>query len=138
MTIDTNTTQDDLVEYARVEGGHNDDGRLPRDRIHWTYVEDFDISRLLEIKSEAEWQAWFEEELDIKEEVYGSSEEWSCLLEEDIVDPIVILEHDGLVIWDGWHRSAAAVIRGKPISAVYGIDKRYVLEAQPTASLPAP
>ena len=61
------------------------------------------------------------------------------MLTEEIEEPIVILDHDGLLIWDGYHRCAASVIKGIPPKVVWGVDKSLVLDrdlAAPPISVP--
>lgn len=116
-------TQAELAEYARVYGD-NDDGRVPLAEIEWTYVEGFDVSRLLSIKSVEEWREWFDEEIDISIVELESPDRWAPMLDEDIVEPVVIVEYpDGeLLIWDGWHRSAASVLKGaETLKVVFGV-----------------
>lgn len=115
--IDHTTPQEKLAEHARILGGARDD-RLPLDRIAWTYDELFPVARFLEIMSFEEWKKWFDEELEISVEVRGSDEAWRCLLTEEIEEELIILDHEGLDIWDGWHRAAAMVLKGQEYAKV--------------------
>jgi hypothetical protein len=121
--IDRSSTQDALATHARILGDARDD-RLPLDRIFWAYDELFPVSRLLVIMSADEWRAWFDDELSMCVETRGSDDEWRRLLTEDIEEEIILLDHDGLDIWDGWHRAACMVIKGQEFAkVVLGVEK---------------
>jgi hypothetical protein len=137
MEIDENTSQEDLARYAYIVGD-NEDGRLPLDQIEWTVESDFQLERFLEIMSFDEWKEWFDDELAMKEDQYGTDWEWRRLLEEDIEEAVVILDHEGLLIWDGWHRSAASVIKGKAPLVVLGRERTFDHVPKPSAPLPRP
>lgn len=127
MIINEHCTQDELSHYAYVVGD-NADLRIPLDQIHWRYDEAFPLERLYEIMSHSKWVEWFEDEMAMKADEYGTDHEWRRLLTEDIEVPVVILDHEGLLIWDGWHRCAASVIKGIAPKVVLGVDKSLVLD----------
>jgi alpha-mannosidase len=122
MVMNEHSTQEQLARHAYIVGD-NEDGRLPLDQIQWRYAEAFPLERLYEIMSHSEWVEWFKDEMAMKAAEYGTDQEWRRLLTEEIEDPVVILEHEGLLIWDGWHRCAAAVIKGISPKVVWGVDK---------------
>lgn len=106
-------TLEKLAEYARCVGD-NDDGLIPVTEISWTYSPDFEVSRLLSIMSFEEWADWLDEEIEMSIVELDDPLRWAPLVHEEIFQPVVILDHpDGtLRIWDGWHRSAASVVKG--------------------------
>lgn len=134
MIINESSTQEELSRHAYVVGD-NADLRLPLDQIHWRYDEAFPLERLYEIMSHSGWVEWFDDEMAMKADECGTDEEWRRLLTEEIEEPIVILDHEGLLIWDGFHRCAAAVIKGIPPKVVWGADKALILDRDLT---PAP
>lgn len=113
-------TEKELTAYAKG-CNDNDDGRLPFCEIGWAYEDSFPVSRLLEIMPSDKWKEWLAEEIDMLDQEYGDGKRWRCLTEEHIEEPVVMLDHGGLTIWDGWHRSAAAVAKGaSTLRAVIG------------------
>ncbi|MNU53026.1 hypothetical protein D3C71_420490 [compost metagenome] len=121
-------TQEELADYARVYGD-NDDGSVPRSEISWAFDPDFDVSRLLSIMSAEEWKTWIEEEIEMSVVELDDPDRWAPLLEQDILEPTVIFDHpDGnLRIWDGWHRSGSAVVKGaQTMKVVYGTAPGYI------------
>jgi hypothetical protein len=132
VRIDEHASQEELAKYAYVVGD-NEDGRLPLDQIHWSFEEVFPIERLLEVMSAAEWRQWFDDELAMRADERGTDRDWRRLLEEDIEEPVVILDHDGILIWDGWHRVAASVIKGVAPKVVLGVERRLDHDLPPLA-----
>jgi hypothetical protein len=123
-------TQEELSEHARVYGC-NDDVTVSLDAISWSYEPSFDVSRLLEVMTEKEWADWLDEEIEMSVTELDDPDRWAPLLEQEIFEPIVIFDHrDGTIhIWDGWHRSAAAVAKGaKTMKAIYGTAPEYALD----------
>jgi hypothetical protein len=121
-------TGPELAEYARVYGD-NDDGSVPLSEISWSYDPSFDVSRLHAIMSEDGWKRWMDDEIEMSIVELEDPDRWAPLLVEEIVDPAVVFDHpDGtLHIWDGWHRSAASVVkRAETIKVVYGVAPGYV------------
>lgn len=127
MPINEFTSQEELSRHAYTVGD-NEDGRLPLDQIHWRYDEAFRLERLYEIMSRSQWVEWFNDEMAMKADEYGTDHEWRRLLTEEIEEPVVILDHEGLLIWDGWHRCAASVIKGVSPKVVWGVEKSLNLE----------
>jgi hypothetical protein len=120
-------SHEELADYAKFYGA-NDDGTVPFSEISWAYDSAFDVSRLHAIMSPAEWRDWMDDEIAISVEDLEDPERWAPLIDEDIRDPVVIFEHpDGnLHIWDGWHRSAATVIKGADtMKVVFGTAPGY-------------
>ncbi|MBY3433290.1 hypothetical protein HFN89_03810 [Rhizobium laguerreae] len=127
MVINEHTSQDELARHAYIVGD-NADLRLPLDQIHWRYDEAFPLERLYEVMSHSAWTKWFQDELAMKADEYGTDHDWRRLLAEEIEEPAVILDHQGLLIWDGWHRCAASVIKGQAPKVVWGVEKSLVLD----------
>lgn len=118
----------ELAEYARVYGD-NDDGSVPMDEISWSYDPSFDVSRLLSIMNGDKWKEWLDDEIEMSIVELEDPDRWTPLLVQDIVEPTVVFDHpDGtLHIWDGWHRSASAVVkRAETMKVVYGVAPGYV------------
>jgi hypothetical protein len=74
-------------------------------------VRDLLDTRLMAGGSAADWIKWFwaEHEAHVEEGRFG----YVYLLDEPFVEPVVIgFRGDEPDIWDGWHRCAAAIVRG--------------------------
>lgn len=93
-----------------------DDGYHDPDQVNWGFA-DVAPSRFLELMpggSVEAWKAWFDNECRM-DEYDELGQNWRELLtcSEDRLADIVVLKKDGcLYLWDGWHRMAAAIIRG--------------------------
>lgn len=122
MTVYADMSQKELAEYARIYND-NDDGSVSPSEIEWAYVEDFPVSRLLEIMPEERWNEWVREEIELSIVELEDPNRWAPLLVEEIHEPVVLFDHpDGtLHIWDGWHRSGSSVVKGaQTLKAVLG------------------
>lgn len=128
MTDYAAMSQEELAEYARIYND-NDDGSVPLSEIDWAYVDDFPVSRLLEVMSEERWKEWVRDEIELSVVELEDPDRWAPLLVEEIVEPVVLFDHpDGtLHIWDGWHRSGSSVVKGaSTLKAVLGVSPGYV------------
>lgn len=122
-------TREDMMAYAADVGELREEHTLIEE-FEWEQVDDFPVDDLLKVMSQIDWQQWWEEELDNEENYCDGDGRWSRLATEEIQNPIVIVQREdgSYYIWDGWHRSAAAVVSEKEtIKAVFG--KHYTLTA---------
>jgi hypothetical protein len=112
-------------ENARFVFGNCDDGSLDPDDAIWDLVE-FPVEDLLPLmEGGAEgWRQWLDAEISNWREDYGTPSRWEHFLSapslqeylrEHADGPCVAAADDegGIVIWDGWHRIAAHVVRGE-------------------------
>lgn len=99
------------------------DSAIAVEDADWRYVQHFPVVALLNLMDGGRdgWLAWFKDEclwsLEDGRDGYGE------LLLEEIDQPVILVElSDGRFdIWDGWHRAAAAVIKGASgIRAIVG------------------
>jgi len=90
----------------------------PKD-VQWTYDPQFDLACT---GTAAEWIAWFNQECQWAEED-GRPDAYTDLLVEDLVDPIIIVLHEGVgYIWDGNHRVGATWTRHRHhLPAIVGV-----------------
>lgn len=121
------STDEQHRAYARSVFGDNDDGTLHPDDADWT-AERLPTAILMPlIGDRAAWKAWFDDEVAARyEEIEpGYSVHWEEFAKEETDEEIVVSIVDGTVqIWDGWHRTAGAIIRGaETIPAVVGRPK---------------
>lgn len=118
------TTPEDNRAYARSVFGDNDDGSLHPDDADWT-VERLPTALLMPLMGDRDqWKTWFDEEVAARyEEIEpGYSVHWEEFAEAETDEEIVVSIVDGTIqIWDGWHRTAGAIVRGaETIPAVVG------------------
>ena len=75
----------------------------------WVYEPNYDVSKLLHLV--ADWPAWFlAEQKDKADE--GREGYYDSMLDRPIDEAIIVLEREGKgYIWDGWHRTGAAVTK---------------------------
>jgi hypothetical protein len=65
-------------------------------------------------------RAWLNEEIEMDRDD-EMHRDWYLLLTEDIREEAVLLIRDGVAhVWDGWHRTAAAIARGIPLKTIVG------------------
>ena len=86
--------------------------------LEWFEVSNYPISRLIDATDknwlDAECQMWADE---------GYPQRYNDIISQDIVDPIIVYDdgNNGYT-WDGFHRIAATIVKGKTtIKAVVGI-----------------
>lgn len=124
MQVKTGYTSQQLREFA---GEHLHDNHEPGSpgyccpsKANWT-MELLTPDQLTNVFADAaEARRWFDEEI-IMDREDDMNRQWDRLLVEDIVEEVVILIREGKAyIWDGWHRTAAAIIKGVPIKAIVG------------------
>jgi hypothetical protein len=120
-----------LAAYA-LEHNDNDDQRVPMDEIGWE-VEFIEMSRFLEIMPLESWRTFLADEIAALADEDPGDMRWARLLTEEIEEPLVVFDSpDGLKIWDGFHRVAAALVRGLPfLKAVVGRVPTPVTERKP-------
>lgn len=73
--------------------------------------------------SKAAAESWIAEEIAMsRKNGSGRATHYERLLAEGVRDPIVIGSTlDSSSLWDGWHRLAICMVRGEPVTAIYGI-----------------
>lgn len=101
----------ELRMIADMHRGACDDGNLdPRD-LSWRVLE-MDVARLVGCMPQMGWAEWLRDEIA---DAHGDRAlDWPDVEGDDeIQEPIVVTDVDGEVqIWDGWHRTAVAIVRG--------------------------
>lgn len=125
-------TPPDLEEYARgYESENHFDGR-GADEFDWRLVPEFPVGEFLKpsqaygTQTAEEWAAWFASENEFSAADYGHPY-WEHLADEEITDPIIMSynEEGKWHIWDGWHRTGAAIATDRPtVPAVVGTPKQ--------------
>jgi hypothetical protein len=90
------------------------------DKASWRYEPYYDITKLYHLNGH-EWLAWFKEEQKMAADD-GRVGYYDSMLDEPIQEAIIVLERDGKgYIWDGWHRTGAAITKDlKTIRAIVG------------------
>jgi hypothetical protein len=117
----------DFYKYDNQEAGTP--GYCEPKAADWT-MELLPPAALTNIFANAEdARAWMDEEIKMDEED-KMNRGWSKLLVEDIREEVTLFIRDGKAyVWDGWHRTAAAIIKGVPVLAIVGRPKRESLAA---------
>ena len=94
-------------------------GHWDPQNVHWTYTPQFDLSCT---GTAEEWIAWFQQECQWADED-GRPDAYTYLTVENLVDPIVVVLHEGIgYIWDGNHRVGATFTRHRRhLPAIVGI-----------------
>lgn len=107
----TTLCEDELRSIADMHRGACEDGGLDPADLSWTVV-DMDASMLKGCMPSGDWKGWLEDEIA---DAHGDrASDWpDAAGNDDIREPVVVTHVDGIaLIWDGWHRTAAAIIRG--------------------------
>lgn len=118
----------DEAVYWAEQGDESDPDYMDPAEAQWSYVATFPIARALAAshRSIDAAKAFFESELHRQgldsERLAG----FHSMLADGPRDPIVFIDRgDATFVWDGWHRIAAAVVRGDPtIPAIVGVKRR--------------
>lgn len=130
-----NASEEELRRIAEVEGEARSGNIQPED-ASWSFVPQFPVAELISSMPGGVqgWRDWMQEELRVNDED-GLDREWAEELGPN-VEPIIVAREGGKWdIWDGWHRSAAAIISGADtIPAIVG-KPRTVVEG--VASVPS-
>jgi len=119
----------DLIDHVRIFGDcRPDSGALPTD-FDWREVEHHPVETLIGCMpgGRSAWSSWW------ADEIASMPGQWDRLATDARFDERIIcsgprrgdapspIQH----IWDGWHRTAAAIIRGMPtIPAIVGVERR--------------
>jgi hypothetical protein len=103
--------ENELRSIADMHRGACDDGGLDPADLSWTIVQ-MDVSLLAGCMPQGDWRGWLVDEIADAEGDRAS--DWPDIDGNDEVrEPIVVTQVDGTrLIWDGWHRTAAAIVRG--------------------------
>jgi hypothetical protein len=107
--------------YACTE---DEEGDVAPGDAAWSFVADYPLEALLgKMGGRDQWLEWLRDESRFSMEEGRAG--YGYLLVQDIREPVVLVEVDGRpLIWDGWHRIAAAVVKGqRAIGAVVGHPK---------------
>lgn len=120
MKLTPNALRRRATPFANVTYCPGDKGYCAPRGAEWRYEAEYDVEKLIPLMPSG-WTAWFERELLLYPEP-SSGRHYARLLEEDIEEPIIVLEREGLsYIWEGWHRTGAAVKKGQTkIRAIVG------------------
>lgn len=107
------------VDACHCEG---DPGYCAPDAARWKYESNYDISRLTHLFLPEGGAKWFEQEVTWAAED-GRAGYYADMLDQPISEAIIVLEREGKgYIWDGWHRTAAAITQNlTTIRAIVGI-----------------
>lgn len=107
-------------QYQHDNQSEGDPGYCEASNADWRYelVAPKALSDVFTTQQKA--KEWLDAELDMdRSEQLGR--DWSRLLTEQIEEPVTLLARNGRVyVWDGWHRIAAAIIKGESIKAIVG------------------
>lgn len=117
-------SEDGLRSLADMHRGACDDGGLDPTELSWTIVE-MRTSLLVGCMPDGDWKGWLDDEIADAEGDRAS--DWPDADGEDEVrEPIVVTHVDGTrLIWDGWHRTAAAIVRGDAtIPTILGVMRK--------------
>lgn len=118
-------SEDELRQEAAAYRGEIDDGStffFDPSAANWK-LQYLDPKKLGVFNSVEDAQYWLDIEMDLlNTNGYESiTDDYEFMLENGVSDPIVVGEHESkFTIWDGYHRSAIAVIRGEPVLAIVG------------------
>ncbi|UTC25990.1 hypothetical protein [Phage vB_KsaM-C1] len=110
-------TQQEMRDYADIYRTDNDDGSscfFPAKNAFWTegYLS---TSAFDQVFNKQEAKQWLENEI-----VSSNKREYSELLTSPALNPVVVVFNSGrAVVWDGYHRIAAAIVRDAPVYAVF-------------------
>lgn len=115
------------VELAQEAAGYrhdNDDGSdcfFNPERADWVLAS-IDPSDLGAFESIESARSWLEAEIDaFQRDGNARADLYETLLREWFRDPVVIgLSKNTMALWDGYHRTAIAMIRGEPLFAIVG------------------
>jgi hypothetical protein len=112
--------EDEMRIIADMHRGACDDGDLDPADLSWSLV-DIDTARLSSCMADGDWAGWLNAEIEDAHE--DRADDWpSVELGDDVREPIVVTDVEGrILIWDGWHRTAVAIVRGdRTIPAIVG------------------
>ena len=119
------TARDIALSVVGDNHSAGDEGYHDPDQVNWGF-SDIAPSRFLSLMSEGTkeaWAEWFENECRM-DEYDDLGQNWRELLtcsEDRLADVVVLKKGQCLYLWDGWHRMAAAIIRGlESLPAVVG------------------
>jgi hypothetical protein len=93
-----------------------DEGYHDPQQVNWGFSE-VAVSRFLSLMpggTVEAWASWFEQEchMDEYDELGQNWRELLTCAEDRLADVVVLKKSGSLYLWDGWHRMAAAIIRG--------------------------
>lgn len=111
----------DIAEAHQHDNqSEGDPGYCEAGAAEWA-LRTVDAGLCVGFESPGEALEWLSEEIRMSNEE-GLNRGWEALLVEEIREPVVLLERDGvLYVWDGWHRTAAARARGIRLPAIVGV-----------------
>lgn len=112
--------EDELRSIADMHRGACDDGGLDPADLDWR-IERLDTRRLATCMPRGDWAGWLRQE--IMDADGDRASDWpSTERNDDVREPIVVTDVAGeTLIWDGWHRTAVAIVRGDAtIPAIVG------------------
>lgn len=116
-------TAEEMREEARTYRHDNDDGSacfFDPDLAEWRLAQ-IDPLSLGVFDGIEEAQQWLDSEIAMHEADGVPQDHWVTFLHEGIDEPVVVGEADGQRrLWDGYHRTAIAMMRQEPLLALVG------------------
>ena len=112
----TGLPEDALRLEASAHLGACDDGDLHPDDLDWRLAAvPVDVLIPLMTGGRESWREWLADEIaDAQADGGDRASDWPSVDEPDDVHEPVVVTIDGarVQIWDGWHRTACAIVRG--------------------------
>ncbi|MDQ1226501.1 hypothetical protein QE443_002662 [Pantoea ananatis] len=115
-------SQKEMQDFANIYRSDNDQGTFAWfDACLTTWVEGFLSPKVFEyIFDQDSATRWLDREIEILLDDGRSAEDYIELKNNPALNPVIVVFYEGkAVIWDGYHRVAAAVHRDKPVYAIF-------------------
>jgi len=117
---------DALAAEAAVYRHDNDDGSaffFHPSKGDWRYQQ-LDPRTLDAFADADEAGQWISAEIDMhRQDGHDSTaDDYQAMLAHGVTDPVVVtMIGPKARLWDGWHRTAIAMVRGEPLAAIVGV-----------------
>jgi hypothetical protein len=126
-------TKEEMIQAAKYCIGENIDedseGFIEPSLADWFLVKNYNSKYFMSLMGSVEsWKEWLEDEIESLKDIRGQAY-FDDLMDNPIREPILITIVDNTpYVWDGWHRLASAIVMGKGLPVIVGIDSELNLK----------